>query len=83
MIFDVDEIDRHARHLALREIGGPGQQRLKAATAVLVRMGGPSAPAPSTSQRPESRASCLSTKACRAGDMRMATTDGVSPPRGV
>ena len=31
MIFSDDEIERYARHLLLAEIGGPGQQRLKAA----------------------------------------------------
>ena len=25
-----DEIDRYARHLVLRDVGGPGQQKLKA-----------------------------------------------------
>jgi molybdopterin-synthase adenylyltransferase len=34
------EVERYARHLVLREIGGPGQQRLKAARVLMVGMGG-------------------------------------------
>ena len=30
MSFTDEEVDRYARHLVLREIGGPGQQALKA-----------------------------------------------------
>lgn len=40
-----DEIDRYARHLVLREIGGTGQMRLKAAKVALIGMGGIGAPA--------------------------------------
>ncbi|MDI7776177.1 HesA/MoeB/ThiF family protein [Asticcacaulis sp. EMRT-3] len=40
-----DEIDRYARHLVLKEIGGAGQMRLKAARVALVGMGGIGAPA--------------------------------------
>lgn len=40
-----DEIDRYARHLVLKEIGGPGQMKLKAARVALVGMGGIGAPA--------------------------------------
>jgi F0F1-type ATP synthase alpha subunit len=36
MSFSPDEVERYARHLVLAEIGGPGQQRLKAATVVIV-----------------------------------------------
>jgi molybdopterin/thiamine biosynthesis adenylyltransferase len=43
--FEPDEIDRYARHLMLREIGGPGQQKLKAATVAIVGLGGLGAPA--------------------------------------
>jgi molybdopterin/thiamine biosynthesis adenylyltransferase len=43
--FSDDEIERYARHLVLSEIGGPGQQRLKAARAAIVGMGGVGAPA--------------------------------------
>ncbi len=39
------EIDRYARHLMLREIGGPGQQRLGAARALVVGAGGLGSPA--------------------------------------
>lgn len=43
--FSDDEIERYARHLMLAEIGGPGQQRLKAARVALVGLGGIGAPA--------------------------------------
>jgi molybdopterin/thiamine biosynthesis adenylyltransferase len=45
MSFSDGEVERYARHLVLREIGGPGQQRLKAATVALVGAGGLGAPA--------------------------------------
>ena len=45
MTFSDDELDRYARHLVLREIGGPGQQRLKAARVLIVGAGGLGAPA--------------------------------------
>jgi molybdopterin/thiamine biosynthesis adenylyltransferase len=45
MSFSDEEVDRYARQLVLREIGGPGQQRLKAATIALVGAGGLGAPA--------------------------------------
>jgi molybdopterin/thiamine biosynthesis adenylyltransferase len=45
MSFSPDEIDRYARHLVLREIGGQGQQRLKAAKVLIVGAGGLGAPA--------------------------------------
>jgi molybdopterin/thiamine biosynthesis adenylyltransferase len=44
-VFSPAERDRYARHIMLKEIGGPGQQRLKAATAALVGAGGLGAPA--------------------------------------
>ena len=40
-----DELDRYARHIVLREIGGQGQMKLKAAKVALVGMGGIGAPA--------------------------------------
>ncbi|ESQ75946.1 HesA/MoeB/ThiF family protein [Asticcacaulis sp. AC402] len=40
-----DEIDRYARHLVLKEIGGQGQMKLKAAKVALVGMGGIGSPA--------------------------------------
>ncbi|GAA0870159.1 HesA/MoeB/ThiF family protein [Brevundimonas basaltis] len=45
MSFSDDEIERYARHLVLGEIGGPGQQRLKAARVAIVGLGGVGAPA--------------------------------------
>ena len=43
--FSDEEVERYARHLVLREIGGPGQQRLKAARVLIVGAGGLGAPA--------------------------------------
>jgi molybdopterin/thiamine biosynthesis adenylyltransferase len=43
--FSDAEIERYARHLVLREIGGPGQQALKAARVLIVGAGGLGAPA--------------------------------------
>lgn len=40
-----DERERYARHILLKEIGGPGQQRLKAASVAIVGAGGLGAPA--------------------------------------
>jgi len=37
--FSSEEVERYARHLVLRELGGPGQQRLKAARVLLVGAG--------------------------------------------
>jgi molybdopterin/thiamine biosynthesis adenylyltransferase len=45
MSFSDAEVDRYARQLVLREIGGPGQQKLKAARVLLVGLGGLGAPA--------------------------------------
>lgn len=39
-----DEIDRYARHLVLREIGGAGQAKLRAARVIVVGIGGLGAP---------------------------------------
>ncbi|RYB01635.1 HesA/MoeB/ThiF family protein [Lichenibacterium ramalinae] len=39
-----DEIERYARHIVLREIGGPGQARLKAARVLVVGAGGLGSP---------------------------------------
>ncbi|NBN65656.1 molybdopterin-synthase adenylyltransferase MoeB [Microvirga tunisiensis] len=38
------ELERYARHIVLREIGGPGQQKLKAARVLVVGAGGLGAP---------------------------------------
>jgi molybdopterin/thiamine biosynthesis adenylyltransferase len=45
MSFTPQEIDRYARHLVLREIGGQGQQRLRDAKVLIVGAGGLGAPA--------------------------------------
>jgi molybdopterin/thiamine biosynthesis adenylyltransferase len=45
MSFTDEEVERYARHLVLREIGGPGQQKLKAASVLVVGAGGLGAPA--------------------------------------
>lgn len=39
-----EELDRYARHLVLREIGGPGQMRLRGARVLVVGAGGLGAP---------------------------------------
>ena len=39
-----DEIERYARHIVLAELGGPGQQKLKAARVLVVGAGGLGAP---------------------------------------
>lgn len=39
------ELDRYARHILLREIGGPGQRRLKEAKVLVVGAGGLGSPA--------------------------------------
>jgi len=43
--FSGDDIERYARHLVLREIGGPGQQALRAARVLIVGAGGLGSPA--------------------------------------
>lgn len=45
MSFSAEERERYARHILLKEIGGPGQQKLKAATVAIVGAGGLGAPA--------------------------------------
>lgn len=44
MALSPDEIERYARHLVLHEVGGPGQNRLKAAKVLVVGAGGLGAP---------------------------------------
>jgi molybdopterin/thiamine biosynthesis adenylyltransferase len=39
-----DEVERYARHIVLREVGGPGQQRLRAARVLVVGAGGLGSP---------------------------------------
>ncbi len=45
MAFDPQELDRYARHIVLHEIGGPGQQKLKAARVLVIGAGGLGSPA--------------------------------------
>ncbi|WP_425995206.1 HesA/MoeB/ThiF family protein [Caulobacter sp. DWR1-3-2b1] len=45
MSFSDGEVERYARHLVLREVGGSGQQKLKTARVLLVGAGGLGAPA--------------------------------------
>jgi adenylyltransferase/sulfurtransferase len=45
MSLSADELERYARHIVLREVGGPGQQRLKAARVLVVGAGGIGSPA--------------------------------------
>jgi len=64
--FSADEHERYTRHILLKEIGGPGQQRLKAATLALVGAGGLGAPA------------ALYLAAAGAGRLRLIDDDAVS-----
>ena len=41
---EADEIERYARHIVLREIGGPGQAKLKSARVLVVGAGGLGSP---------------------------------------
>ncbi|MGE0563337.1 MAG: ThiF family adenylyltransferase [Pseudolabrys sp.] len=43
-MLDALELERYARHIVLREVGGPGQARLKAARVLVVGAGGLGAP---------------------------------------
>ena len=43
--FSDSELDRYARHIMLREVGGPGQRRLKDARVLVVGAGGLGSPA--------------------------------------
>ncbi len=45
MILSDDELTRYARHIVLKEFGGTGQARLKAATVAIVGAGGIGSPA--------------------------------------
>jgi molybdopterin/thiamine biosynthesis adenylyltransferase len=44
-VFSEVELSRYARHITLREIGGPGQNRLRAARVLVVGAGGLGSPA--------------------------------------
>jgi adenylyltransferase/sulfurtransferase len=43
-MLEPQELERYARHIVLREVGGPGQQKLKAARVLVVGAGGLGAP---------------------------------------
>jgi molybdopterin/thiamine biosynthesis adenylyltransferase len=43
--FSDGEVERYARHLVLKEVGGPGQQKLKASRMLIVGVGGLGSPA--------------------------------------
>ena len=43
--FSDTELDRYARHIVLRELGGPGQRKLKRARVLVIGAGGLGAPA--------------------------------------
>jgi molybdopterin-synthase adenylyltransferase len=66
MNFSAEERERYARHILLKEVGGPGQQRLKAATIAIVGAGGLGAPA------------ALYLAAAGAGRLRLIDHDAVS-----
>ena len=44
MALSADELERYARHIVLHEVGGPGQQKLKAARVLVIGAGGLGAP---------------------------------------
>src|SRR6202789_4670695 len=44
-MLSADELERSARHIVLREVGGPGQAALKEAAVLVIGSGGLGAPA--------------------------------------
>lgn len=60
------ELDRYARHIVLREIGGPGQMRLRDANVLIIGAGGLGAPV------------CLYLAAAGVGRITIADDDKVS-----
>jgi molybdopterin-synthase adenylyltransferase len=45
MSLSAEELERYARHIVMREVGGPGQQKLKSARVLVVGAGGIGSPA--------------------------------------
>src|SRR5580692_9342094 len=45
MTLSDEEVDRYARHLVLRQVGGPGQAKIRAASVLMVGAGGLGSPA--------------------------------------
>src|SRR3974390_84779 len=43
-MFSAEELERYARHIVLREVGGPGQAALKRARVLVIGAGGLGAP---------------------------------------
>src|SRR5690349_17750754 len=43
-MLDQKELERYARHIVLRDVGGPGQAKLKAASVLVIGAGGLGAP---------------------------------------
>ena len=43
-MLSADELERYARHIVLREVGGPGQNALKQASVLVIGAGGLGAP---------------------------------------
>src|ERR1700677_4592480 len=43
-MFSPEEVERYARHLVLRDVGGPGQQQLKRARVLVIGAGGLGSP---------------------------------------
>jgi len=43
-MFSSDEVERYARHIVLHGVGGPGQQKLKAARVFVIGAGGLGSP---------------------------------------
>src|SRR6202012_1241017 len=44
MALSDDDLDRYARHLVLREVGGPGQAKIRAARVLVIGAGGVGSP---------------------------------------
>jgi adenylyltransferase/sulfurtransferase len=66
MSLSAAELERYARHIVMREVGGPGQQRLKAAQVLVIGAGGVGSPA------------LLYLAACGIGTLGIADDDTVS-----